>query len=324
MKHLNCFHLVFGYPYPKVVSTRYSFGSESCRVDMSPLLLVSKNKLIWCSVLAFYVLLAEAIQCYTDDQTEQEMAATGYQTCSSYYNFKRKGRRILVTGEGFTGSSKKSTSPVFCEVYDHGDRGRAQLVIDDREAKIAGIKKGSANCYCNTSFICHTQAETFKNYISRAGPEEKRILKHFLKKRAAVSDSNIISSSHPITSLSEATASVALSSEGASASVAASTTITTTTTTTITEASKNESVTTEASTSETTITSMAPGSEAVTENSGPTGDPETVTSGPIGHPESVTSEEQQLERGIADDTETTTVRFEIHSHLRRDRSATSF
>ncbi|VDO26504.1 unnamed protein product [Haemonchus placei] len=187
------------YPYPKVVITRYSFGLESCRSDMPPLLLVSKKNLIWCSVLATYVLLAEAIQCYTDDQTEQ-------------------------------------------------------------------------------------------NYISKAGPEEKRVLKHFLKKRAAVSDANITSIPDPITSLSEVTASVAVSSEGASANVAASTT----TITTI-ETSKNESVTLEASESETTITTMASESEAVTENSGSIGDSETVTTA-----------RQQLERGIADDSETTT------------------
>ncbi|VDO69535.1 unnamed protein product [Haemonchus placei] len=72
---------------------------------------------------------------------------------------------------------------VFCEIFDDSPPKEHEKIErgNVRDTNIASVIKGTATCYCNTSIICATQKDTFKDYISKAGRTEKRVLRRFLK-----------------------------------------------------------------------------------------------------------------------------------------------
>ncbi|VDO26503.1 unnamed protein product [Haemonchus placei] len=80
--------------------------------------------------------------------------------------------------------SERPMKDVFCEIYDKSGRRGLSLLKkegDEREEAIALMTQGAAYCYCASSPICHTRSETFKDYISKVGPNEQEILQHFLE-----------------------------------------------------------------------------------------------------------------------------------------------
>uniref|UniRef100_A0A0N4W6D8 Gnk2-homologous domain-containing protein n=1 Tax=Haemonchus placei TaxID=6290 RepID=A0A0N4W6D8_HAEPC len=104
--------------------------------------------------------------------------------CTGSYGFTRTGhKKYRLSKSSFWYADVDSPLPAFCEIFDdtppmeHKKIGRGSV----RDINIAAVKRGTATCYCNTSIICATQRNTFKNYFSKAGRTEKRVLRRFLK-----------------------------------------------------------------------------------------------------------------------------------------------
>ncbi|KAK5969075.1 hypothetical protein GCK32_016495, partial [Trichostrongylus colubriformis] len=70
-------------------------------------------------------------------------------------------------------------SSPFCKITDHTDVNNPEPVDENLEAILPGVKQGQARCYCSTAKVCNVRSESFAAYLSKAGPEESKILQFF-------------------------------------------------------------------------------------------------------------------------------------------------
>uniref|UniRef100_A0A7I4YYK1 Uncharacterized protein n=1 Tax=Haemonchus contortus TaxID=6289 RepID=A0A7I4YYK1_HAECO len=150
---------------------------------MMPSPLISRRDLLWFSMLATCFTLTGTVYCYTDNFKEKVITKKEHRFCTGSYDYKRIAfGNYSLSDISFWYADVDSKLPVFCEIFDSTPSHIPQIISGkDKEMEIGSSKKGRATCYCNTSIICATQRDTFKDYISKAGANEKSLLQKFLK-----------------------------------------------------------------------------------------------------------------------------------------------